>query len=144
MHSMKGQTRIFEEVLLFGVSIAIFVTCLSIFQLYQEHFGFVSLNDQAVAIGNIVQGNLIEMARLGDANASVIVTIPRVLSGESYLIKLNDTDVTITTKKRGFVYMGRLQMIGKDIGGSFSLSGEAASSRGQIIIYKKGDNIILE
>lgn len=144
MQSLKGQTRIFEEVLLFGISIAIFVTCLSIFQSYQDHFGFVALNDQALEIGNIVQGNLVEMARLGDANASAVIGIPRQLSGESYFIQLNNTDVTIKTERKGIVYLGRLQMIGKDIGGSFSLSGKAASSRGQIIIYKKGDNIILE
>lgn len=46
MPHMKGQTRIFEEVLIFGISIAIFVTCLSIFQMYQQHFGYVALNDQ--------------------------------------------------------------------------------------------------
>lgn len=84
------------------------------------------------------------MARLGTVNASAVVSIPREISGESYSIFLNDTDVTITTETTGVMYIGRLQMIGKDLGGEFSLSGLATSGRGQIVIYKKGDNIILE
>jgi hypothetical protein len=142
---MKGQTRVFEEVLLFGISIAIFVTCLSIFQMYQNHFGYISLTDQTREIGNIVQGHLMEMARLKDLDASAVISIPMEISGESYTVSLNDTDVTILTQETGTKYIGRLQMVSSSLEGSLTgLSGQASSARGQIIIYKRGSNIILE
>lgn len=142
---MKGQTRIFEQVLLFGISIAIFVTCLSIFQMYQSHFGHVSLEDQTREVGNIIQGHLMEMSRLEAFDASIVVSVPREISGESYTVFLNDTDITIVTETTGMKYIGRLQMISDELEGSIAgLSGRATSGRGQIIIYKRGNNIILE
>jgi hypothetical protein len=142
---MKGQTRIFEEVLLFAISIAIFVTCLSIFQMYQNHFGYVSLEDQTREIGNIVQGHLMEISRLRGMDASVVVSVPREISGEYYVISLSDTEITVVTERTAMKYTGTLNMISRDLGGNIDgLSGQANSGKGQIIIYKRGNNIILE
>jgi len=142
---MKGQTRVFEEVLLFAISIAIFVTCLSIFQMYQSHFGYISLTDQTRELGNIVHGHLLQMARLEALDASVVVPIPREISGESYSVSVNDTDITIVTERTQTRYIGRLQMISDELEGAITgLSGQTSSGKGQIIIYKRGNNIILE
>ena len=42
----KAQSVIFEQVILFGIGVAIFIICFAIFNIYQNYFMTISLNDQ--------------------------------------------------------------------------------------------------
>jgi hypothetical protein len=135
----KGQSRIFEEVLLFGISVTIFITCFVIFDMYQSHYSFVSINDHASSVRDMIHQHIIELTRIDSMDASIVLDIPEQISGEYYHIYINDTHITIVTEESGKSFLLELRMLG-----SYSFSGEAASGKGEIIIYKKGNNIIIE
>jgi hypothetical protein len=140
----KGQSRIFEHVLLFGISVAIFVACFGIFQLYQSYFSSISVNDHAMAVRDMIHTHMMELTRLENLNASIVLKIPKEISGEGYRIMLNNTDIAVITEETGVTAAARLYTISEDLYGDYSFSGEAASSKGEIIIYKRGHNIIIE
>ena len=135
----KGQILVFEQVLLFGVSVAIFVACFAIFQLYQSHFGSIAVNDHTKAVRDMIYTHIIELTRFGDMNASIIVKIPKEISGEYYKVQLTDTAINITTMDSGVTATTGLQMLTE----KYDFSGETTSSKGEIMIYKKGNEIKL-
>ncbi len=141
---MKGQSRVFEQVLLFGISVAIFVACFGIFQLYQGHFSYISTNDNLVALGNVLYSHITEITRIDNMNTSLVVSIPKDIGGERYDISINDTDLLILTKETDQKSITRMNLIGTGLSGQYHLSGETTSGRGEIIIYKRGYNIIIE
>ena len=137
---MKGQSVIFEEVLLFGISVAIFIVAFAIFQMYQMNFSSDSLADHTRTVRDMVLGHIVELTRLGDLNASITLRIPREISGEYYDISINDTDIAVVTDRTKTTASYNIESIST----AYSFSGETASRRGEIIIYKRGYNIIID
>ncbi len=140
---MKGQNVVFEQVLLFGISVAIFVTAFTIFQMYQAHFSSGSLSDHTRSVRDIIFSHVVEMTRIGDLNASLTVRIPRDLSGEYYSISVNDTEISVATDLTKTKAVSSIGFLSKAGGGVYTFSGETRSVRGEIIIYKRGYNIII-
>lgn len=140
---MKGQSAIFEQVLLFGISVAIFVMAFAVFQVYQSHFSSVASVDHARAVRDIVYGAVMEMSRIERINSSVKLQIPERINGEGYKITLNNTAVTIRTYDTGLTVSSGIASLSRANGGAWDFSGTATSSRREIIIYKRGSNIIL-
>ena len=136
----KGQTIIIEQVLLFMISVAIFIACFGLFQLYQAHFLYTSLDDQANAVRDVVTSHIIELVRFGEFNASVELNLPKRISNGLYTLSITDDFLNVTPTQTGVISISNLYEMGA---GSYSFSGEAASSAGEIIIYKRGHNIII-
>jgi len=140
---MKAQGAVFEQVLLFGISVAIFVSAFAIFQLYQAHFASTSLLDHTKAVRDVVHNHLLELTRIDSLNASFTLRLPREISGEYYSVKINNTGITVITDMSGTVAVSSLESLSEAGGGMYTFTGETGSSRGEIIIYKRGYNIIM-
>lgn len=140
---MKGQNRVFEQVLLFGISVAIFVMCFGIFQVYQAYFGGVAANDQTTAIGTSLYNHMLELSRMDDMEASTVVSIPKTIDGDRYTVSVDDDAITVATES-GTKSTTGLGLLSAAHSGLYTFSGEAVSSKGEIIIYKRGSNIIIE
>lgn len=140
----KGQSRVFEQVLLFGIGVAIFIACFSFFQIYQTEYTRTSMDDQLRGVRDTLYNHILEMSLNEVINSSVVLRIPKRIGGEEYTVTVDDDDITIRTIISGKVVSMSLQMISSAHGGKYSLSGESRSSGGEIIIYKRGYNIIIE
>ncbi len=139
-----GQSMIFEQVMLFGVSVAIFVACYGLFQLYQSHFTYVTMNDQVRAVRDLISAHVLELTKFEGMDASSIVKIPKRVSGELYYIAFTGTGLNVTTAQTQTSASSDFFMLGEGLGGRYVFLGKAASGRGEVIIYKRGNNIILE
>ena len=137
---MKGQNAIFEQVLLFAIAVAIFVISVGIFQMYQNYYSSTALIDHTKSIRDVVGNHILELTSMDDLNASLVFSIPEELSGEYYRVKVNDTELWVTTDSSGVTSASSLEGLRAS---GYRFSGEARSSRGEIIIYKRGYNIIL-
>ncbi|MBN1896532.1 MAG: hypothetical protein JW789_02280 [Candidatus Aenigmarchaeota archaeon] len=137
---MKGQSRVFEQVLLFGIGVAIFVSSFAIFQMYQTEYTLTASDDQIRGIRDLVYNHITEMTINEDLNSSIVIKIPKQIGGEGYSISVDDDDLTVRMEKSGKLAsteMTSLSML-------YSFSGETRSSGGEIIIYKRDYNIIIE
>jgi len=139
--SKKGQTLVFERLLLFMISVVVFIVCFAIFVSYQEYFVGVSITDQIRAVGNHVSSKILKVAAQDYSEEAVIkVDIPQRIGDETYMIKLSNVGLNITTGESGVSSLFKLY----DINSSFDLGGSTImSSISEFMIYKKGNRIIL-
>jgi hypothetical protein len=136
----KGQSLIFEQVLLFMISVAIFIVCFGLFQLYQSHFTHISLNDQVKAVRDMVSSQVLQIVKFENLNVTSKLKIPKKISGEEYRLLMTGTGLNVTTEITGITATSNFYQLGE----RYSFSGETISSKGEIIIYKMGNNIIIE
>jgi hypothetical protein len=139
---MKGQSAVFELVLLFGIAVAIFVIAFGIFQLYQDYYTSTALLDHTKTVKDVVYNHIVELTKFGGLNASFTLKIPEELGSEYYFIRLNDAEIRVETYDSGVAAVSSLAALSSGSNG-YSFSGETSSSRGEIIIYKRGHNIII-
>ncbi len=137
---MKGQNAVFEEVLLFAIAVAIFVIAFGIFQMYQNYYSSTALIDHTKSIRDMVNNHILELTSMEELNASLTFRVPEELSGEHYLIKINNTELRVTTDFSGVSSVSSLKALSAS---GYDFFGETRSSRGEIIIYKRGYNIII-
>jgi hypothetical protein len=136
---MKGTTIIFEQVLLFMISVSIFTVCFFFFSLYQTHFTSVAVNDQVKAVRDMISSHVLELTSLREMNATSEVKVPKTISSEFYSVAFAGTVLNVTTLSSRISATMDLKGIARD----FRLYGNSTSSKGEIIIYKRGNNIIL-
>jgi len=134
----KGASLVFEQVLLFLVSVAIFIACFGFFQVYQANVHFITANDQTRGVMDMVSSQIIELTRFENVNSSVSLKIPKKINGESYVVLFTGRRINVTTSSGVTASMNFLS-----IDDSYRFSGETTSGKGEIIIYKRGYNIIL-
>lgn len=136
---MKAQTLIFEQVLLFMIAVGIFIVCFFLFQIYQQHYTFVAVNDQTKAVREMVSSQILELVRFEGMNASIKMKIPDRVSGELYEVEIGGGDITVRTGITNTNASSHLYQLDD----KYVLSGVMSSRGGEIIIYKIGNNIIL-
>ncbi len=141
---MKAQSAVFEQVLLFGIAVAIFVAAFGIFQIYEANYESASLMDHTKAVRDMVYNHLVELTVTDKLNASLTIRIPKQMSGEYYRILLNNTELRVTSVKTGIAAVSSVSSITTADGGLYTFSGETISSKGEIIFYKRGYNIIID
>ncbi len=137
---MKGQSQVFEQVLLFGIAVAIFVTCFGIFQVYQSYFSDIAANDHTMAVGDLIYDHILELSRIEGMDASTVVDIPARIKDDRYRVLINQSYITVITDNGA----KSLTSLGLLSGKLTFTPGETGSSKGEIIIYKRGANIIIE
>jgi hypothetical protein len=138
--SMKAQSMVFEQAMLFSISVAIFVACFAIFSLYNNHFSTITLNDGMDQVSEYIISNIVKLSEKKDANSSVILEIPRRINDQVYNISLTNEGLTLqstTTRVSRFSNLYGMNEF-------FNLTGKSVSEEGKIIIYKKGNLIILQ
>lgn len=132
----KGQSVIFENVLIFTAGIAIFVLFYTVFSIYQVHFTNVGIDSQLSEINDYVSSHILLMAGKDGINSSVTLKIPRTVATELYELELyptglNVTSITSNIRKHSSLYNLPVVLVPKRI----------PSSSGKITIYKRGNRI---
>ncbi len=136
--SMKGQVVVFENVLIFSISVLLFTFSFMIFLNFQEYYRNVAVHDQLNKLGNMVLTGIITVAADEATNSSVTLSIPKTIASEHYEIRLEDGELRLRLKdvekvSKAF-HMG-------SSGGAYTLGGRVPSSKGKVTIYKNGGQI---
>lgn len=139
MHRAKGQSLIFEQVLLFAIGIVIFISSFAVFRVYEAHFLSVTVNDQINEIKDWMVSNILELSKK-DINSSVILRIPKRVDSQPYEIRLSNSGINVTALITFASTSSNLYGLNE----SMEFEGRASSDSGKIIIYKKGDKIIIQ
>jgi len=132
----KGQSVVFENVLIFTAGVAIFILFYTVFTIYQTHFTSVGIDSQLAEIRDYISTHIILMAGKENINSSVTLKIPRTVTTELYEIELYQTGLNVTSstthiRKHSNLYNLSVVLVPKRI----------PSSSGKITIYKKGNRI---
>jgi len=136
---MKGQSPIFEQVMLFSIGVAILIACLSIFNIYEVYFTDIMMEDQLNEVEGFIISNILRLSKKGE-NFSMALEIPSRILNQIYEVNLSDNGINITTmESTAYVESGIYNLTE-----SFEFSGSIISSHGKHIIYKKGNKIIIE
>ena len=138
-HQKKAQSLIFEQVILFSIGVVIFIICFAVFNIYQNYYSSVSINDQMDQLRSWVSSNIIKLIENREANSSIILEIPRRLAGEEYEIEISNEGIRV---------MSLMSMMSKEtplfnISSQYALSGKVVSTGRRFIIYKRGNEIII-
>ena len=139
--SMKAQTLVFERVLLFFIGVIIFVVCFAVFTNYQDYFLGIGTDDQLEDVGNYISYNILRLAEKGAGEeAEIKVSIPPMIGNEQYTVILTNAGLEIITAKTEKNIFLKLYGLNE----TFEFGGERViSSRGEFLIYKKQNRIIL-
>lgn len=139
---MKAAALVFERVMLFAVGVIIFIACYAIFMDYQSYFIEISIEDQLVAVGNHITTNIVMVAEKDNITETRLsIKIPTRIGNEPYSVELSDAGLNISTLTTGQSKMFLLYGLNE----SFILGGDriVSTSVNEILIYKKGNRIIL-
>ena len=137
---MKAVSVIIEYVLLFMFGIIILISCMSVFSNYDAYFNSVSVNDQLTGISEYLGSNIIKLAEMGAVeDSSVILKIPKKIGNENYMIELSSQGLNLTSISTKVSKHSALYGLNE----TYSLNGRVASGRGELIIYKTGNQIII-
>lgn len=138
MGSRKGQAVIFENVLIFAISVSIFVVCYAVFTIYQfTYFTPLGTADQLGGVRDFVSTHIVTLSQV-DGDRSVLLQIPRQAGNDEYVIRLSSDGLNVSTStdfKSSNLY---------GLGESFDLDGATASVRGKITLKKVGNQIKIE
>ncbi len=134
--SRKGQSVVFENVLIFVAGVTIFILFYSVFTAYQANFTAIGIDSQLSEIRDYISTHILLMAGKEGINSSVIIKIPRTVATELYEVELysgglNLTSSVTSVRKHSNLYNLSVTLIPKRI----------PSSAGKITIYKKGNRI---
>ena len=136
---MRGQSPVFEQVMLFAVGIAIFIMSFSMFKIYEIYFTDVIIKDQLNEVKDFITSNILRVSKK-DRDSSIILEIPRTILNQPYEVSLSDKGINITSMVSKVYVESELYNLTE----SFEFSGNIRSSHGKHIIYKKGNKIIIE
>jgi len=96
--NLKGQSLIFEQVLLFSMSVTVFIISFAVFNIYQGYFLSVGGENQLDQVKEWVSANILKLAEKGTAGtSSVTIPIPRTIENTAYTIELSSADLTVKT-----------------------------------------------
>ena len=139
MRKLSGQSLIFEQVLLFGIGVGIFVTLFVAFAVYQTYFSDMSVNNQLSEINDVVALNIIRLTEKENVTAHFMMEIPRRVGDEGYEIILSNTGLEVRSLVSGATKTSSLYGLNE----TYNMSGSVMSVLGRFIIYKKENKIIL-
>jgi hypothetical protein len=135
---VKGQILVFEQVLIFGIAITIFITSFALFAMYQNYYVSSSVQDQLTGVKEYVLSNIIKICEKDDMNSSVVLPIPRIIGNNYYRISLNSTGLTVSME-------GNISDFSPLYGLNemYNFSGMVVSDLGKIVIYKYSNLIYI-
>jgi len=135
---MKSQAMMFEQVLLFIMGVTIFIMYFAVFNIYQNYFMSVNVNDQLSQIKSYVSSNILKLAS-SEAASSINLKIPKRIANEVYRIELSENGINVTSLVTGIYKHSNLYNLNE----SMTLRGSVMSLSGKVIIYKTGNEIRL-
>jgi hypothetical protein len=138
----KGQILVFEQVLLFSISIVVFITSFALFMMYQNYYLSETTQDQLTQVKEYIISSIIKLCDKNDFNSSVILSIPKTIGNSFYRISLSPAGLNVTLwpeRETGDFST----LYGLNTTFTFEPS-MVVSDMGKIVIYKKGNSIILD
>jgi len=138
----KGQTLVFEQVLLFTIGVAIFIASFALFSMYQSSYMSVMKWDQLKAVKEYMVSNIIEISEKHEFDSSVMLEIPKRIGNDYYRLTLSPNGLNISVlagNERDYDFSSLY-----GLNNSYNLSGSVTSDRGKVIIYKIGNSIKLQ
>jgi len=139
MVKKKGQTVVFEQVLIFSISVAIFIAAFTLFSMYQNQYMSITTRDHLAGVKEYVMSNIIDLVKKEGFNSSVTLKIPRTVSNRLYLIDLSNNGLYVRMNGEEAYEFSSLGALNE----TFTFGGQVSSDLGVIVIYKKGDKILL-
>ena len=137
---MKSQSIMFEQVLLFVMGVTIFIMYFAVFNIYQDYFASVSINDQLSQIKGWISSNILKLASREDSTtSSITLKIPKRIGNEVYRIELSGNGINVTSMVTGISKHSSFYNLNE----SMNLTGNVISLAGKVVIYKKGNEIRL-
>jgi len=133
---MQGQSQIFELVLLFSISVGIFIVLFVVINTYQEYYSTVAVRDQINSVSSLIASAITELS-VKDGNGSISLDIPRKAGDRLYGIVLDSNGLNVSTADSEYFSFSPLYWINE----TFTLEGGAVSSEGKIVINKRGNKI---
>jgi len=149
---MRGQIVVFENMIIFAISMVIFIFCFMIFLNLQDYYTVVSVHDQMNKVTNMVSAAIVAVATDHETNSSVVVKLPKTIGNEFYELRLYGATATsiygnVTVKLKGTVKgsevfgLGCCQSGMACLQGCYVFSGKALSQKGKVTVYKSGNQI---
>ena len=138
MGCRKGQTVVFESVLIFTISVAILVVCYSVFTVYQySYFTPLGTADQLGEVRDFVASHIIALSQM-EGDGWVLLQIPRLAGTEEYRIELTSEGLNVSTAS-AFKFSS-LYGLSQNLDDLYAVS----SPRGKITLKKEGNQIKIE
>ncbi len=135
---MKGQSAVFEEVLLFGIGVGIFLAIFFIFSGVQQTSLETTSRDHLTEVMNYLSSYILDISTT-EGNVSIILPLTDRIDDDLYTIILNSTGLHIKMENKGILISNGMYGIQK--GGIAFKENEIASVSKKIMIYKKGNEI---
>jgi hypothetical protein len=132
---------VFEQVLLFTFGVIILVTSFALFTLYQNYYVHQTGQDQITLIKEQVISHIVDLCKGENINSSVAFDIPEVVGNSFYRISLSQSGLNVSMRPDGKIN-DFSSLYG--LNDTFSFGGSVMSEMGQIVIYKKGNSIIIQ
>jgi hypothetical protein len=121
---MKGQYRIINEILLFGITAGVIFSVAAVISFTTESMRVQTQKEQYTLMGDLISLSLTKAYICGKmSDCSITYEIPDRLSEDRYTITLSKGNVTITNFENGeFVDVGTMDFR-KNIGGFITSNG---------------------
>ncbi|MBN1222976.1 MAG: hypothetical protein JXB23_06980 [Candidatus Aminicenantes bacterium] len=130
---------VFEQVLIFGIGVAIFAASFALFIMYQNHYTQTSSQNQLTGVKEYVLSSIIRICEKEDVNTSVILNVPRTIGNNYYKISLSPEGLNLTIEGIASDYSPLYNLNGR-----FDFSGMAISDLGKIVIYRMGNEVSID
>ena len=137
----KGQTLVFEQVLLFTIGVTVFLISFALFMMYQNHYISETTRDQITQVKEYLLSNIIKLCEREDFNSSVVLDLPQRIGNSLYRISFSPEGLNITLEpETGLYEFSNLYGFNE----TFTFQGMVISDRGKIVIYKRGNSIYIQ
>ena len=137
----KGQTLAFEQVLLFSIGVVVLISSFALFMMYQRFYITETGQDQLTQVKEFVLSNIVKLCEKTDFQSSVVLSVPKRIGNRIYRISLSDSGLNLTLEPEGEINdYSTLYGLNE----TFTFSGMVISERGKVLIYKKGNSIIIQ
>ncbi len=138
--NMKGQHMVFEQVMLFFMGVMIFSITLTFFLAYQNYVIKQGTNDQLNEIASQLSWALINIAQKEyQENSTLVLSIPGTAAQEVYEMELSNDGLVVRAVPSNITVFSNLCMLNQ----TMRLSGKSSSADDTVVIYKKGNEIII-
>jgi len=124
---------VFEQVMLFAISVTLFLVSISVFSVYQNYYLDVGTENQLDEVKEWVAASILRVAINDKAESTVIIHIPREIGGAVYRIDAGGQKIIVTNllteqTTEAFLY---------GLNDMYTFSGEVTSNKGKLTIVKK-------
>ena len=136
----KGQSVVFEQVLLFSVGVALFVFLFAVFSGLRGIWNTQAANDKLDAVTDQIAGTIVQVAGDPGQDSLHTVLIPKTVAGESYKVELDANGIVIRLETGPYHIVKDSALFSLPQAYTFAPS-TAWSVRGKLTVKKSGSTI---